>query len=216
MQRHFKHAAHITTVAAVMLSAFNTQAAGSLEPTGPEVVVTATRFSDTAADKPINVSVISAEDISNSTAQTVPELLSTAAGIHVRDLVGNNSSATVDLRGFGAGGGQNTLILLDGRVLTDVDLAGVQWSSIPLANIERIEILRGSGAVLYGGGTTGGVINIITRSPAPQRRCGCAFRQRRQLRRATDPNSGQQVLGQCRFQRVGQSLQVRRLPRQQP
>jgi iron complex outermembrane receptor protein len=165
MQHHFKIAARVTTVAAAVLSTFNTQAAENAEPTGPEVVVTATRFSDTSANKPINVSVISTEDIRNSTAQTVPELLSTAAGIHVRDLVGNNSSATVDLRGFGAGGGQNTLILLDGRVLTDVDLAGVQWSSIPLANIERIEILRGSGAVLYGGGATGGVINIITRSP---------------------------------------------------
>jgi iron complex outermembrane recepter protein len=160
MQRHFKP----TAVAVAVLSTFNVYAVD--ETIGPEVIVTATRFKDTAANLPINVSVISAEDIRNSTAQNIPELLSTAAGVNVRDLTGNNSSATVDLRGFGASGGQNTLILLDGRVLTDVDLAGVQWSAIPLANVERIEVLRGSGAVLYGGGATGGVINIITRSPA--------------------------------------------------
>ena len=159
MQDHFKKAA----LAAAVLSTFVAYAAE--QTAGPEVVVTATRFRDVATDKPINMSVITAEDIRNSTAQSVPELLSAVAGVNVRDLAGNNTSSTVDLRGFGASGGQNTLILLDGRVLTDVDLAGVQWLAIPLPNIERIEILRGSGAVLYGGGATGGVINVITRSP---------------------------------------------------
>jgi len=72
----------------------------------------------------------------------------------------------VDLRGFGITGTQNTLILLDGRRLADNDLSGVQWSAIPLAAIERIEIVRGSGAVQYGDGATTGVINIITKSPS--------------------------------------------------
>jgi iron complex outermembrane receptor protein len=70
------------------------------------------------------------------------------------------------MRGFGATAGQNTLVLIDGRRLNDVDLSGVQWSTIPLEAIERIEILRGSGAVQYGDGASAGVINIITRHPA--------------------------------------------------
>ncbi|MDP1594934.1 MAG: TonB-dependent receptor [Gallionella sp.] len=131
-----------------------------------EVVVTATRFKDVSVDKPINVTVISQSDIQQSSARTLPELLSGEAGISMRDLFGNNAAATtVDMRGFGAAAGQNTLILLDGRRITDPDLSGVQWAAIPFSAIERIEILRGSGAVLYGGGTTGGVINIITRTP---------------------------------------------------
>ncbi len=134
---------------------------------GEPVIVTATRFVDRYLDKPVNVTVITAEDIRNSTARTVPDLLSEQAGIASHDLFGNNAASTaVDLRGFGSTGAQNTLILLDGRRLADNDLSGVQWSAIPLAAIERIEIVRGSGAVQYGDGATTGVINIITKSPS--------------------------------------------------
>ncbi len=132
-----------------------------------EVVVTATRFKDKASDKPINVTIINKTDIQQSSARTLPELLSEQAGIASRDFFGNNAtSASVDMRGMGATAGQNTLILLDGRRISDPDLSGVQWSAIPFTSIERIEILRGSGAVMYGDGATGGVINIITRNPA--------------------------------------------------
>ena len=134
-----------------------------------EVVVTATRFNDKSADKPINMTVITREDIQRSSARTLPELLSEQAGILTRDFFGNNAaSATVDMRGFGAAAGQNTLILLDGRRITDPDLSGVQWAAIPFASISRIEIMRGSGAVLYGDGASSGVINIITRLPSKQ------------------------------------------------
>ena len=133
---------------------------------GEEVVVTATRFPERIVDAPVNVTVITAQDIRSSPARTVPDLLAEQAGITLHDLYGNNAaSAFVDLRGFGATGGQNTLILVDGRRVADIDLSGVQWSAVPLAAIERIEIVRGSGSVLYGDGATGGVINIITKSP---------------------------------------------------
>ncbi len=134
---------------------------------GPPVIVTATRFEEPYLDRPVNATVITAEDIRRSTARTVPDLLFEQAGIMVRDFFGNNAdSTTVDLRGFGITGTQNTLILVDGRRFTDIDLSGVQWSAVPLAAIERIEIVRGAGAVLYGDGATAGVINIITKSPA--------------------------------------------------
>jgi iron complex outermembrane recepter protein len=55
--------------------------------------------------------------------------------------------------------------LLDGRRLNDFDLSGVQWPAIPLASIERVEIVRGAGGVLYGDGATAGIVNIVTRSP---------------------------------------------------
>lgn len=133
---------------------------------GEEVVVTATRFPGQIVATPVNVSVITAEDIRASAARTVPDLLAEQPGITLHDLFGNNAASTVvDLRGFGATGGQNTLILIDGRRAGDIDLSGVQWSAVPLSAIERIEIVRGSGSVLYGDGATGGVINIITKSP---------------------------------------------------
>ena len=133
---------------------------------GDEVVVTATRFRDRYVDTPVNMTVISAEDIRASSAKTVPDILAEQAGISIHDFFGNNAATTtIGLRGFGITGGQNTLILLDGRRVSDTDLSGVQWSAVPLSAVERIEIVRGGGAVLYGEGATAGVINIITRSP---------------------------------------------------
>jgi iron complex outermembrane receptor protein len=133
---------------------------------GPPVIVTTTRFAETTGQPTPGVTVITAADIRNSPAKTVPDLLSQQAGISVRDFYGNSAAgATVDMRGFGAGGSQNTLILVDGRRIGDIDISGVQWSTVPLAAIERIEIVRGSGAVLFGDGASAGVINIITRSP---------------------------------------------------
>jgi len=133
------------------------------------VLIDATRFPEDARRLPASVTVLTAEDIKQSAARTLPELLTEQVGITMKDFFGNNASSTsVDLRGFGATGTQNTLILVDGRRVTDVDLSGVQWSAIPLASVERIEILRGTGAVLYGDGATTGVINIVTRSPLQQ------------------------------------------------
>lgn len=131
-----------------------------------EIVVTATRFPQQIRDLPIGITVVTEEQIAQSTAASLPELLSQFAGIHVRDNSGS-PNRQVDLRGFGITGDQNTLVLLDGQRLSEIELAPVKWSSIPLSSIERIEILRGSGAVLYGGGATGGTINIITKGPRP-------------------------------------------------
>ena len=135
---------------------------------GETVVVTASRFEELPGDLPVHVTVITQEEIRSSPARTVPDLLAERAGVFVRDFFGNNASTTtVDLRGFGSVGAQNTLILVDGRRIGDLDLSGVQYSAIPLAAIERIEIVRGGGSVLYGEGATAGVINIITRGARP-------------------------------------------------
>ena len=144
----------------------NASAQKSQELVAEEVVVTATRFDDLSVDKPLSITTITSDEIRRSPARTVPELLSYQLGIGGRDLFGNNAAqATVDMRGFGATAAQNTLVLLDGRKMNDIDLSGVQWSALPLDSIDRIEIIRGSGAVQYGDGAVGGVINIITRKP---------------------------------------------------
>jgi iron complex outermembrane receptor protein len=133
------------------------------------IVVTATRFAEDARRLPASTTVITADGIQKSAARTLPELLQEQTGITMKDFYGNNGAVTsIDLRGFGVTGPQNTLILLDGRRVTDIDLTSVQWSAIPLAGVERIEILRGTGAVLYGDGASAGVINIVTRSPLKQ------------------------------------------------
>jgi iron complex outermembrane receptor protein len=138
---------------------------------GEPVIVTATRFEDPAARFPIGVQVITEEDIRRSTAATVPELLRGLAGIRTRDLSGS-PNLQVDMRGFGIFGDQNTLVLLDGVRISENEQAPVNWSAIPISAIDRIEILRGGGSVLYGSGTTGGTLNIITKAPRSGERSG--------------------------------------------
>ncbi len=127
-------------------------------------VVTPQRFEATQDKIAASISVISRDTIEHSTASTLPELLSREVGIKTRDDSGSPDKQ-IDLRGFGVTGDRNTLVLLDGQRLSEIEIVPPQLSTIPLDAIERIEIVRGSGAVLYGGGATGGVINIITRAP---------------------------------------------------
>jgi iron complex outermembrane receptor protein len=129
-----------------------------------EIVVTATRYEEKTSSVPASVTVISEEDIQESTAQTIPDLLRMEVGIHVNDITGNRRTFAVDLRGFGETASSNTLVLVDGRRVNEPDLSGVDWTEIPLERVERIEIIRGgSGSVLYGDNAVGGVINIITK-----------------------------------------------------
>jgi len=133
-------------------------------PTLEEIVVTATRYEEEVTGVPANVTVISEEDIENSTAQNIPDLLRTETGIHVNDVTGNRRTFTVDLRGFGEAASSNVLVLVDGRRFNQPDLSGVDWTQIPLERVKRIEVIRGGrGSVLYGDNATGGVINIITK-----------------------------------------------------
>jgi iron complex outermembrane receptor protein len=135
-------------------------------PIMPEVVVTATRSEQRIERVPANVTVITEEDIKRSTAKTVPDLLRYEEGVTVRDQLGNGKFVSVDLRGFGETASYNTLVLVDGRRVNDIDLSGVDWTQISLEQIERIEIVRGTGTVLYGDNAVGGVINIITKTPS--------------------------------------------------
>jgi len=157
-----------TSLALVLAAGFAAPAHAETLPefVGETIVVTPSRFPQALSDQTANTTVITRQQIENSPQATLPEILAQQAGIGMRDLFGNNASAsTVDMRGFGAAAGQNTLILLDGRRLNDIDLSAIDWSALPLSAIERIEIVRGGSSVLHGSGAVAGVINIITRSP---------------------------------------------------
>ncbi len=111
--------------------------------------------------------VITAQEIAHSPAQTLQEIIAQAPGVQLTSLFGgvNGVTTSVDLRGFGAFATSNTLVLINGRRLNDIDMAGVDFSTIPRDSIERIEITRGnSGAVLYGDNAVGGVINIVLKN----------------------------------------------------
>ena len=152
-----------SALALSLLAVFSAQAATHEDEAA--IVVTASRFGSPALEQPIAIQVITAEQIRESTAVNVSEVLSKIGGVHARINFLGVPDSPIDLRGFGMTGDQNTLVLVNGQRISENELATARLSAIPLDSIERIEILRGAGAVLYGGGATGGTINIITRSP---------------------------------------------------
>ncbi|MDQ8037335.1 MAG: TonB-dependent receptor [Pedobacter sp.] len=130
----------------------------------PEVVVAATRLNPETAGTPLYI--IERQDIERSTARNLSQLLTSVPGLSVQQLTGSTGKeGSVDLRGFGATASSNTLILVDGRRLNDIDISATDINGIPMDSIERIEIQPGGGSVLYGDGASGGTINIITRRP---------------------------------------------------
>ena len=138
--------------------------------TTSDVVVSATRID--AGMPATSTNRVGGEVFDRLPLATLSEILDIEAGLQTTDLFGGTagSRATIDLRGYGAPAKSNTLILLNGRRLNDIDLASIDYANIPLKSIDQIEITRGNaGAVLYGDGAVGGVINIITKDPATQK-----------------------------------------------
>ena len=128
------------------------------------IVVTASRFLASDRTVPAHVTTLTRAEIAATPASSLPDLLATRAGIDVRSLYGNQAAdASVALRGFGENASLRTLILVDGRRFDQLEFTAPNWASIPLDSIEKIEIVRGSGSVLYGDQAVAGVINIVTR-----------------------------------------------------
>ena len=127
-----------------------------------KIIVTASRMAQHDYKVTGNVTVINREDIEASNAQNIPEILSEALAVHV---VNNSTLKTsvLDIRGFGDTASRNVLVLVNDRILNTVDISAPDLLQIPLSSVERIEILRGAGSVLYGDRAVGGVVNIITK-----------------------------------------------------
>ncbi len=126
------------------------------------IIIKASRTEDAIGGMTKSVDVITDEDIALSPAKSLPELLGTKAGVYGIQY-GNIKNSQVDMRGFGETSMSNVLVLVDGRRTNQIDLSGQDWAQINLDAIDRIEVIKGAGTVLYGDNATGGVINIITK-----------------------------------------------------
>ena len=128
-----------------------------------ESVVTATGFDDVQSNQIKNTTIVTAQDIHNKGYNTIEEILKRTSGVN---FVNNGFGYIVDVRGQGVqGAAKNVKVLVDGSPLNILDMshAILPLNSISVEDIEKIEIINGGGTVLYGGGTAGGVINVITK-----------------------------------------------------
>ncbi|MEN8183211.1 MAG: TonB-dependent receptor plug domain-containing protein, partial [Myxococcota bacterium] len=131
-----------------------------------EVVATTTRSERANLETPGNITVIEREDIEKSGARNVPDLLRREAGIWVTNDSTNPEGYRIEARGFenGGGNGQGTLVLIDGVRVTEAASSRPDWALLRLANIERIEVVRGPVNAAWGDNAEAGVIHITTRS----------------------------------------------------
>jgi len=128
-----------------------------------EVIVSATKTEERRGDISNSVLLIKEDDINRSPAEGLGDLLGNETGIDLRtrgDYGG--ASEEIHIRGMGADG---TQVLVNGIVINSPSLGSADVSVISLNSIEKIEVVKGSGSLLYGTGAMAGTVNIITKSP---------------------------------------------------
>jgi vitamin B12 transporter len=144
-------------LAAAFPSFAQTQATPQLR----ETVVTATRTAQALSDLVADVSIVDRATIERSGATGVADVLARLPGIEINRNGGVGGTTSVFSRG---GNSQHTAVYLDGvRLDTQSGSGGAAWESIPLAQIDRIEVLRGPAAAVYGSDAINGVIQLFTR-----------------------------------------------------
>ena len=129
-------------------------------------VNSASRKEEKLSRTPSAIFVITQDDIRNSGATNIPDLLRMVPGLDVAQI--NANTWAVSARGFNDQFADKLLVLIDGRTVYSPLFSGVFWDAqnVPLEDIERIEVIRGPGATVWGANAVNGVINITTKSAA--------------------------------------------------
>ena len=132
------------------------------------IVITASRMEESILKAKADMSVVGREEIEQMHMENVEEVLRTVPGVQFLDYGSNGLNANVS--GIRINGSKDVVILVDGVRINDFKGAGSSGYMFAalmnnMDNIERVEVMRGSAATMYGSGAKGGVINIITRRP---------------------------------------------------
>ena len=128
----------------------------------PGVVVTATRRVQPFSEAPVSISVSEQREIARFNSFTLSGPLRVMPGV-------TKVGSQINIRGssgYSRGTGSRVLLLLDGIPMVSADQGDIKWDIVPVDEVERVEIIKGSGSALYGTGALGGVINVLTREPS--------------------------------------------------
>ncbi len=125
-----------------------------------EIVVTASRYPVELSKTPVSMEVVSEEELVNSSAESVAEILNDITGINIIDQGGPAGLKSIHLRGSNPA---QVLILLDGQPINNSQNGQTDLGQLPLVYVKRIEVLKGPASAIYGANALGGVVNIITK-----------------------------------------------------
>jgi iron complex outermembrane receptor protein len=136
----------------------------SLEDLGRIPVTSVTGRPQPVEEAAASIFVITAEDIRRSAATSLPEALRLAPNLQVARI--NANQYAISARGFNNAIGNKLLVMIDGRTVYSPLFSGVFWDAqqVMLEDVERIEVISGAGATLWGANAVNGVINVITRA----------------------------------------------------
>jgi len=128
-----------------------------------ETVITASRVATPVTDVIADVSIIDRETLERAGQSSLRDILALQPGVQMGSNGSYRSNSSIFLRGAS---NSQTIVLIDGVRVGSATSGGASFENLPLARIERIEILRGAASALYGPDAVGGVIQIFTREPA--------------------------------------------------
>lgn len=126
-------------------------------------VLSVSKKNKSVAEAAAAIYVVTSEDIARSGVTNIPDALRMVPGVNVAR--SDSNSWAISIRGFNSTLANKLLVMIDGRSIYNPVFGGVLWEAhnLMLANIERIEVIRGPGGALWGANAVNGVINIITR-----------------------------------------------------
>ncbi|WP_417911721.1 TonB-dependent receptor [Candidatus Electronema sp. TJ] len=133
-----------------------------------EVIVTATKSETELKEVTASVTVLDGEQLRGTGSRVLTDALHQTAGLQMNEWEGGGEFSMVTMRGMPALNSQYVQVLVDG-VPRNTALDTVDWSAIPMENVERVEIIKGPASALYGKSALGGVINIITKQGGASR-----------------------------------------------
>ncbi len=129
-------------------------------------VVTSDRSDESLARAARTTYVITKSQIVQNGYLTVADALASVPGVEIERYGGFGSLSSVSIRGSSSA---EVLVLLDGMPVAGSQIASIDLGQIPTNGIERIEVVEGGGSTLYGSGSMGGIINVITATPSNSR-----------------------------------------------
>jgi vitamin B12 transporter len=128
-----------------------------------EVVVTATRSPIPRADAPATVSSLDSAAIRNANGMTLAGLLTSSSSFFLRENGGGASISTLSVRG---GASEHVLVLVNGQRYSSFQNGLADLNLLPLANVDRVEVVSGGSSALYGADALSGVVNVMTKQPS--------------------------------------------------